>query len=113
MLADSAAIMANVPQGARIAADDVAAWPITASGRSVLSVPWPEPLIHDLPRRQAANDQLFDMRLPAQRRREIARAWRVSALIVDRRVSRSALVAQLARENPRHTEIGHLVRFEL
>ena len=76
---------ASVPDSELIAVYDVAAWPISASGQKVLSIPWPEPGIPDLARRQAIIERLFDPSVTRDQRVALARATGVRTLIFDER----------------------------
>jgi hypothetical protein len=83
--AASQRITADLPPSEPVAAYDVAAWPIVATGRRVGSVPWPEPMIGDLLERQAVTTRLFDPRLNPRQRRALAGRLGVKVLIVDKR----------------------------
>jgi hypothetical protein len=74
---------ASIPDNQEVAAYDVAAWPIAASGQKVLSVPWPEPMISDLAKRQAIIAQLFNPRISRTERLALAKAAGVQTLILD------------------------------
>lgn len=78
-------LTADIPDQEPVAAYDVAAWLLVASGQRVASVPWPEPLIADLPARQAAIEQLFDADLPPAERLALARRLGVRVLVIDAR----------------------------
>lgn len=65
----------DIPDDQPVAAFGVAAWPLVGVGQKVVSVPWPEPLIRDLDRRQQMTEWVFaDGISPAERR---ARAGRL------------------------------------
>jgi hypothetical protein len=83
----SARLTADLPAREPVAAWDVAAWPLVGSGRHVVSIPWPEPMIADLGTRQRLNERLFDPRVTREERVAIARRLGTHVLIVDRRGS--------------------------
>ena len=60
--ASALALTRDIPDMQPVAVYDVAAWPVVATGQRALSEPWPEPGIPDLAIRQAATEQLFDLR---------------------------------------------------
>jgi hypothetical protein len=111
-------ITRDIPDSQQIAAYDVAAWPIVATGQKVLSVPWPEPMIHDLPTRQAMTERLFDPRLTRGERLEFAKDANVRTLIVDVRFVRGrepspAVLRRLLKQSVRTEQVGPLRRFDL
>lgn len=80
---ESKALTASIPDDQQIAAYDVAALPIAATGQKVLSIPWPEPMISDLAQRQAMTERLFDPRITREQRVAAAKAAGVRTLILD------------------------------
>jgi hypothetical protein len=80
---ESLTLTASIPDRQQIAAYDVAAWPISATGQKVLSVPWPEPMISDLAKRQAMIGRLFDPHISKEQRIALAKAAGVRTLILD------------------------------
>ena len=101
-----------------VAAYDVAAWPIVATGQRTLSVPWPEPMIADLGERQAAVNRLFDPALGRQERLSLARRLGVRHLIIDRRgpsrrVMPAGLLQRLEQQSVRRRRAGPFLRFDL
>jgi hypothetical protein len=76
-------LTASIPDNQEIAAYDVAAWPLVGIGQKVLSIPWPEPMISDLPKRQADVAALFNPGISKEQRIALARAAGVRTLILD------------------------------
>lgn len=118
ILRSASALTADVPNSQEVAAYDVAAWPLAASGQKVLSVPWPEPYISNLAERQRAIDQLFDVRLTREERRAIAERYGVRTLILDRRFGpkdrwRRWQIDRLASQSRQVTQAGPLWRFDV
>jgi hypothetical protein len=113
---EAAILTSDIPDNEQIAAYDVAAWPIVATGQRVLSVPWPEPMISDLAQRQALTNQLFRSH-DRQDRLRIARSAGVRTLILDERYAweRGAnplLVQQLTNQAVAVRKRGPLIRFD-
>lgn len=108
-----AVLLPEPPNSLGIAAAGVAAWPVVATGQKVLSVPWPEPLIHDLAARQKANDDLFDPALPRQQRLALAKRWKVDTLIIDSRHILPEAASQLRAEGWQTRCAGPMMRFDL
>jgi len=111
-------ITADIPDRQPVAAYDVAAWPIAASGQKVLSVPWPEPMISDLAERQARVDELFDLRLTRIQRLNLARRYGVRTLILDARFGpvkkwRYKELETFKRQSVMNRRFGPLLRFDL
>jgi hypothetical protein len=101
-----------------VAAYDIAAWPIVATGQRVFSVPWPEPGIRDLAERQALTERLFDPNLTRSQRIALARRHGVRYLVMDlrgpigRRVP-PGLVEKLSSQSIHRTRFGPFLRFDL
>jgi hypothetical protein len=107
------ALTVDIPDTKPVAAYSSTAWPIVATGQRVLSVPWPEPGITDLARRQDQTNDLFDSTLSSDDRRTLARQVGVTVLIVDRRFLSEARLAQLASDAIIVTDEGMMRRFDL
>ncbi len=103
----------DVPDLETVAAFDMSAWQIVATGQRVLSVPWPEPGIHDLADRQAATRALFDMSLSAEERRALAQSLGVRTLFVEGRSVGQDTLDQLAAQAVSTMSDGILWRFDL
>jgi hypothetical protein len=108
----------DVPDSEPVAAYDVAAWPIVATGQRVVSVPWPEPMIDGLAERQAAAERLFDPALSRDERLRLARRWGAKTLILDkygplRRKMPKGLLERLEAQSVRKGEAGRFIRFDL
>jgi hypothetical protein len=80
---ESEALTASIPDNQQIAAYDVAALPIAATGQKVLSIPWPEPMISNLAKRQAMTESLFDPHISKEQRIARAKAAGIRTLILD------------------------------
>ncbi|HET9640734.1 MAG TPA: hypothetical protein VFP12_16180 [Allosphingosinicella sp.] len=112
------ALTRDIPDGEPVAAYDVFAWPIVATGQRVVSVPWPEPMIDGLAERQAAAERLFDPALSRDERLRLARHWGARILIMDkngplRRKMPKGMLATLEAQSVRHSESGRFIRFDL
>ena len=112
------ALTRDLPDNEPVAAYDVAAWPIVATGQRAVSVPWPEPMIDGLALRQAAAERLFDPALTRGQRLSLARQWGARTLILDkrgplRRRMPKDLMRTLRAQSVRHAESGTFVRFDL
>lgn len=112
------ALTRDIPDGEPVAAYDVFAWPIVATGQRVVSVPWPEPMIDGLAERQAAAERLFDPALGRDERLALARRWGAKTLILDkggplRRKMPRGLLERLEAQSVRHAEAGRFIRFDL
>ncbi|HEU0099261.1 MAG TPA: hypothetical protein VFQ67_10850 [Allosphingosinicella sp.] len=112
------ALTRDIPDSEPVAAYDVFAWPIVATGQRVVSVPWPEPMIDGLAERQAAAERLFDPALTRDQRLRLARHWGAKVLIMDkkgplRRKMPKRMLATLQAQSVRTTEAGHFIRFDL
>jgi hypothetical protein len=103
----------DISDSEQVAASSGAAWPAVASGQRVLSIPWPEPAIHDLAQRQEATRLLFDPTLSRQERVDIARKYGVRTLIVDRRFLSSSTSKRLLEQTVRSDASGTMLRFDL
>lgn len=108
----------DIPDSQPVAAYDVAAWPVAATGQKVLSVPWPEPMIHDLPARQHWIDELFDLRLSRAQRLALAKQRGIRTLILDRRFGpigkwRRRQLNLLRQQSLVTRQSGPLIRFDL
>lgn len=103
----------NIPDSEQVAAHSLAAWPIVGVGQKVLSIPWPEPAIHDLHERQAASNLLFDDGISREERIENARKLGVRTLIADRRFLPMSTVALLRSQSVSSEAAGPLMRFDL
>lgn len=112
------ALTRDIPDGQPVAAYDVAAWPIVATGQRVVSVPWPEPMIDGLAERQAAAERLFDPTLNRDERLRLARRWGAKVLIMDRngplrRKMPEGMLERLEAQSVRRSEAGRFIRFDL
>lgn len=112
------ALTRDIPDREPVAAYDVFAWPIVATGQRVVSVPWPEPMIDGLAARQAAAERLFDPALTRAERLALARSWGARILIMDkrgplRRKMPKGMIETLKAQSVRHSEAGGFVRFDL
>ncbi|MET1109940.1 MAG: hypothetical protein ABWX67_00290 [Allosphingosinicella sp.] len=112
------ALTNDIPDGEPVAAYDVFAWPIVATGQRVVSVPWPEPMIDGLAERQAAAERLFDPALSRDERLRLARHWGARILIMDkrgplRRKMPKNMLRTLEAQSVRHSESGRFIRFDL
>ncbi|HEX6376273.1 MAG TPA: hypothetical protein VFZ91_11200 [Allosphingosinicella sp.] len=112
------ALTRDIPDSRPVAAYDVAAWPIVATGQRVVSVPWPEPMIDGLAARQAAAERLFDPALNRGQRLRLARAWGATTLVLDRkgplrRPMPEGLLEALEAQSVRRAESGRFLRFDL
>lgn len=90
-----------------------ASFPIAASGRRVLSTPFAEPLVADFEQRQAATNALFDPKLNASGRAELARRHRVRYLVIDERNSPPVLRQRLTAGSIGVMRSGPLLRYQL
>lgn len=116
--ASALALTRDIPDMQPVAAYDVAAWPVVATGQRALSEPWPEPGIPDLAIRQAATDQLFDSALTMQQRVALAKRWGVRTLIMHdhgamRRPTPPHLIETLRQQSIRRRQSGPFLRFDL
>jgi hypothetical protein len=112
------ALTRDIPDSEPVAAYDVFAWPIVATGQRVVSVPWPEPMIDGLAARQAAAERLFDPALSREQRLALARRWGAKVLVMDkkgplRRRMPKGMVQTLEAQSVRHSESGEFIRFDL
>jgi hypothetical protein len=112
------ALTRDIPDSEPVAAYDVFAWPIVATGQRVVSVPWPEPMIAGLAGRQAAAERLFDPALSRDDRLRLARRWGAKVLIMDkkgplRRKMPKGMLETLQAQSVRHSEAGQFIRFDL
>ena len=108
----------DIPDDRPVAAYDVFAWPVVATGQRVVSVPWPEPMIDRLGERQADAERLFDPSLTRDQRLALARKWGATTLILDRkgplrRKMPGKLLAVLDAQSVRRTEAGQFIRYDL
>lgn len=108
----------DLPDDQPVAAYDVSVWPVIATGQKAISVPWPEPGIPDLARRQKLVETLFDPHLTRDERIALARHWDVRVLIMDkdgplRRKMPPRLVKTLEQQSVRHSAVGPFLRFDL
>ena len=109
---------ADIPDREPVAAFDVAAWPLVATGQRALSVPWPEPGISDLQARQAATERLFDPALSRSERVALAERWGVRTLMMDRRgplrrKMPAGLVERLREQALAFRSVGPFLRFDI
>jgi len=116
--AAAARLTADIPDAQPVAAFDVIAWPIVATGQKVVSIPWPEPMIGNLPERQEVAERLFDPALGRKDRLALARRWGAKTLILDargpnRRPMPVGLVQTLQAQSVRHSRVGPFLRFDL
>lgn len=112
------ALTRDIPDSEPVAAYDVFAWPIVATGQRVVSVPWPEPMIDGLAERQAAAERLFDPALSRDERLRLARIWGAKTLIMDkrgplRRKMPKDMLETLEAQSVRKTQAGLFIRFDL
>ncbi|HEY0131612.1 MAG TPA: hypothetical protein VGB57_09420, partial [Allosphingosinicella sp.] len=112
------ALTRDIPDSRPVAAYDVSAWPIVATGQRVVSVPWPEPMIDGLAERQEAAERLFDPTLSRDERLRLARRWGATTLIMDkkgplRRKMPKFMLERLQAQSVRHAEAGRFIRFDL
>jgi hypothetical protein len=112
------ALTSSIPDDEPVAAYDVAAWPISASGQKVLSIPWPEPMIPNLSERQAEIKQLFDPDLTRADRAALARSYGVRTLILDQRYSHEGFwpywaIVKLSSQAKSVEHSGPMIRFDL
>lgn len=103
----------EIPDREAVAAADLAAWPVVATGQRVLSIPWPEPGIADLAERQAATRALFDPALSREARIALAREAGVRTLIADSRFVPEDTLGALSTQAVTQTGEGTLRRFDL
>lgn len=108
----------GIPDMQPVAAYDVAAWPMVATGQRALSEPWPEPGIPDLWARQDATNELFDPRLTRSQRIAVAKKWGVRSLVMHQRgaIHRGVpadLIPTLKRQSVRVEQAGNFLRFDL
>lgn len=103
----------DIPSTQEVAVLGVSAWPVVATGQKVLSVPWPEPLIHDLAERQTATKELFDPRLPSERRIELAQSLGVRTLLVYEILLPADTLDVLREQSIDWKKSGSLIRFDL
>ncbi|MEA3051539.1 MAG: hypothetical protein QOG72_442 [Sphingomonadales bacterium] len=111
-------LVRDIPDGEPVAVYDVAVWPVVATGQRVVSVPWPEPMIDDLARRQAAVERLFDPALTRAERLRLARSWGAKSLLLNRhgplrRKMPPGLLKRLDEQSVRHERAGPFIRFDL
>lgn len=112
------ALTRGIPDNQPVAAYDVFAWPIVATGQRVVSVPWPEPMIDGLAERQAAAERLFDPALTREQRLALARRWGAKSLIMNsngplRRPMPKHMIERLEEQSVRWYRSGPFVRFDL
>ena len=103
----------DIPDSQQVAALDIAAWPIVAVGQKVLSIPWPEPLIHDLATRQASNSLLFSVQHSKKERIQLAREAGIESLIVDKRQISQKMLNVLSQHSESTFTVGPMIRFDL
>lgn len=103
----------DIPDDEQVAAHPETVWPVVATGQRVLSIPWPEPLIHDLAMRQAATAALFSADLSAADRIALARAHGVRSLIFQPARLRPGVLAALQDQAVFSETFGTLSRFDL
>lgn len=111
-------LTSDIPDNEEVAAYDVAAWPVVATGQKVLSIPWPEPMISDLEKRQELTNQLFKPQLYREQRVGLAREAGIRTLILDERYAwerrdHPRLVRQLESQSVAVRKRGPLIRFDL
>jgi hypothetical protein len=115
---ESEALTAAIPDNQQIAAYDVAALPIAATGQKVLSIPWPEPMISDLSQRQALTERLFDPHTSKEQRIALAKAVGIRTLILDVRFGPKRMweyweVYRFNQQARRSTAAGPMRRYDL
>lgn len=118
VLAAGIVLTDDIPDTREVAAFDVAAWPLVATGQKVLSVPWPEPFISDLSERQRKIDRLFDIRISRAQRVALAKQYGVQTLILDWRFGamhrwRRWQLKTLALQSIAVRRSGPMFRFDL
>ena len=101
-----------------VAAYDVSAWPLIATGQRVSSVPWPEPGISNLGERQVRTEALFNPKLSRKQRVAEARRLGVRYLFLDdrgpeRRPMPRRLVRTLTEQSAWRRRSGHYLLFDL
>jgi hypothetical protein len=111
-------LTSDLPDSEPVAGYDVAVWPIVATGQRAISIPWPEPGIPDLAKRQQLVEQLFDPALTRVQRQGVARRVGVRVLIMDkegplRRDMPPKLIETLERQSVRQSKAGPFLRFDL
>ena len=106
-------LTADIPATEAVAASPHAVWPVVATGQRVVSIPWPEPGIHDLAERQQAIASLFDVSLDRAERLEIARRYNARTLIADIRFFPPATVDTLREQAVHVRQIAYIMRFDL
>jgi hypothetical protein len=116
--AAAARLTADIPDTQPVAAYDVVAWPIVATGQKVVSVPWPEPMIGNLAERQDIAERLFDPALSRDERLALARRWGAKSLVLDnrgpnRRKMPADLLETLEKQSVRQSREGTFLRFDL
>ena len=107
------ALTADIPDDEEVAAREVLAWPIVGTGQRVLSVPWPEPGIHDLAARQAVTRALFDPALSQADRVALARAHGVRTLLSNAEPPGDVVTRTLADQAISVRRLGPYVRVDL
>lgn len=103
----------DIPDTKQVAAGPYSVWPVVATGQRIVSIPWPEPGIHDLADRQAAIASLFDATLSREERISIARQYDTSTIIVDIRFWPQQTIDQLRADAVSHDAIAYIHRFDL
>ncbi len=112
------ALTRDIPDSEPVAAFDVSAWPVVATGQRVVSVPWPEPMIDGLATRQAATERLFDPALTRDQRIRLAARWGAKSLLLNRngplrRPMPEGLIERLEAQSVRRREAGPFIRYDL
>lgn len=110
LLADARGVLQNTNGG--FAGYKGATFPLTALGQRVLSTPYAEPLVADMPQRQAASKRLFEID-DRDSRISAARALGVRYLVADVRIIPPDVAARLSHQARSVTQSGNLVRYEL
>jgi hypothetical protein len=103
----------DIPDVQEVAAHPNAVWPMVATGQKTLSIPWPEPLIHDLAERQATTAALFATDMSADDRIALARMHGVRSLIARTSLLPEDVLTALQDQSVSIEISGPLIRFDL
>ena len=92
--------------------------PTIATGQKAISIPWPEPGIPDLAKRQNLVETLFNPSLSREQRLSLALRAHVRVLIMDkdgplRRKMPDNLIETLQAQSVRTSKAGPFLRFDL
>ncbi|MEL6682544.1 MAG: hypothetical protein AAFQ09_07850 [Pseudomonadota bacterium] len=103
----------DIPNDQAIVASEFAVWPVVATGQRVLSIPWPEPGIHDLRDRQKITNALLDPVISAQDRLALAREHGIRTIVVSARYFPAHGQQMLNAISDTRRENGEFIRFDL